>query len=154
MVDVYVKLWACDHFITSSMPCDQCCLLLSNLQRIGQSTRCGGPNRLKLEQFTEALYDQTSNLTYPALTGQCKQSIRDVETLFSSSVEDFMKGHSYDCEAKYIRVIRNWRRSCDERGLSQLERCRYNYELLNMILDELMPWHEDNYDFSPLEVNR
>ena len=45
-VDVYVKLWACDHFITSSMPCDPCCLLLSNLQRIGQSTRRGGPNRL------------------------------------------------------------------------------------------------------------
>lgn len=92
--------------------------------------------------------------TLHTLTGQRKQSIRDVETLFSASVEDYMKHHRYDYEANYVRVIRNWRRSCDERGLSQLERCKYNYELLNMIIDELMPWHEDHYDFSLLEVNR
>ena len=27
-----------------------------------------------------------------------------------------------------------------ERGLTQLKRCQFNYELLNMLLDELMPW--------------
>ena len=46
---------------------------------------------MKLERFTEALHDPTTNLTYPALTGQRKQSIRDVEVLFSTGFEDFMK---------------------------------------------------------------
>ena len=48
----------------------------------------------------------------------------------------------------------NWRRACDERGLSPLKRSQFNYELLNFILDDLMPWHTKVYDFSLLEVNR
>ena len=57
---------------------------------MAQSTRRGGPDRLKLERFTEALYDEEANLTFIALTGRRRQSIRDVEILFSSSVADFM----------------------------------------------------------------
>lgn len=58
---------------------------------------------MKLERFTEALYhDPTTNLTYPALTGQRKQSIRDVEVLFSTGVEDFMKQKGYEVEANYV----------------------------------------------------
>ena len=45
-----------------------------------------------------------------------------------------------------------WRRACDESGLTELQRCRFNYGLLNLVLDELMPWHRDVYDFSCLEV--
>ena len=60
-------------------------------QRIGRSTRRGGPDVMKLERFSEALCDPTTNLTYPALTGQRKQSIRDVEAFFSEGVEKFMK---------------------------------------------------------------
>ena len=69
-------------------------------------------------------------------------------------MEEFIerKGHTY--EAKYVRTIRNWRRACDERGLTQLQQSRFNYQLLEMILDELMPWHNTQYDFSLLEVNR
>ena len=123
-------------------------------QRIGQCTRRGGPEKLKLERFTEALHDPSTHLTYPAITGQRKQSIRDVEILFSEDVERFMANKEYTFEAKYIRAIRHWRLSCDQRGLSQLERCRYNYELLNLILSELMPWYRSHYDFSTLEVTR
>ena len=89
-----------------------------------------------------------------ALTGQQKQSVRDVEILFSINMQHFMEGKGYVYEAKFIRTILNWRRSHDERGLSQLQRSRYNYEMLEMILDELMPWHHNQYDFSLLEVNR
>ena len=121
---------------------------------MAQSTRRGGPDRLKLERFTEALYDEEANLTFTALTGRRKQSIRDVEILFSSSATDFMSRNGYDFEAHYVSVIRNWRRASDERGLSQLQRCRFNYQLLNMILDELMPWHTEQYDLSLMEVNR
>ena len=42
----------------------------------------------------------------------------------------------------------------DGRGVSQLDRCKYNYQMLNYILDELMPWHRRSYDFSRLEVNQ
>ena len=69
-------------------------------------------------------------------------------------MQKFMEKMKYDHEARYIKVIRNWRRACDERGLSQLAWCKFNYELLNFILDELMPWHKDMYDFSLMEVNR
>lgn len=121
---------------------------------MARSTRLGGPNQLKLERFTEALHDEASGLTFPALTGQREQSVQDAEILFSESVEKFMERNDYSYEAKYIRTIRNWRRSCDERGLSSLQRCKFNYELLQLMLDDLMPWHTQYYDFSLLEVNR
>lgn len=60
---------------------------------------------MKTERYTEALYDPSTNLTYPALTGQRKQSIRDVEALFSKGVEDFMKRKGYKVEEEYIRAI-------------------------------------------------
>ena len=64
---------------------------------------------MKLEYFNEALYDPS---TYPALTGQRKQSIRDVEVLFSESVENFMSQKGYKLEAEYIGA-RRWRLACD-----------------------------------------
>ena len=64
-----------------------------------------------------------------------------------------MVNRGYEYDVKYIRGIRNWRRSCDERGLTQLQRSRFNYEMLQLILDELMPWSRTCYDFSLLEVN-
>ncbi len=101
----------------------------------------------------EALADQTSGLTHPVLVGSHKQSVPDAERLFSPQLAEFMERRGYQYEAKYIQIIWNWRRSCDERGLSQLQRCKYNYELLNYSLDELIPWHTALYDFSTLEVN-
>ena len=74
--------------------------------------------------------------------------------MFSPQMVDFMQQKGYHFEATYIRAIGNWRRACDQRGLSELQRCRFNYEFLNYILDELMPWHRTHYDFSLLEVNR
>lgn len=62
------------------------------------------------------------------------------------------KGYTY--EEKFVRTVRNWRRACDERGLSSLQRSKFNYRLLNLILDELMAWYTKLYDFSLLEVNR
>ena len=76
----------------------------------------------------------------------------DVERLFGSQLLAFMKEKQYVVEAEYIEAVLGWRRACDERGLSELR--RYNYKFLNYILDELMPWHWVNYDFSLLEVNR
>ncbi len=124
------------------------------MQRIAKSTRLGGPDDMQLDRFTEAMYDEEAGLTFPALTGQRKQSVQDAENLFSLGVEKFMEKKGYTYEERYIRCVRNWRRACDERGLSSLQRCKYNYEMLVLILDELMPWHTHVYDLSLLEVNR
>ena len=80
--------------------------------------------------------------------------MRDTERLLSKEMVSFMRKRGYSFEAHYIDAILNWRRSSDERGLTQLERSRFNYQMLNYLLDELMPWHKDCYDFSTLEVNR
>ena len=93
-------------------------------------------------------------MTYPTLVGSRKQSVQDVERLFSSSLLRFMDEKGYKYEARYIRAIRGWRQACDQRGLSELERCQHNYNLLKFILEEWMPWYTPSYDFSLLEVNK
>lgn len=37
-------------------------------------------------------------------------------------------------------------------GLTELQRCKQNYAMLNMILDEWMSWHKENPDFPTIEV--
>ena len=133
------------------------CLLLSwlfVLQRIASHTKSGGPDKLQLECFVEALSDPSSGLMYPALTGARKQSVVDAERLFNPDLTAFMKQKGYEYEARYTEIIWNWRRSCDERGLSELQQCRFNYQFLNLILEELMSWYKQQYDFSLLKVNR
>ena len=106
-----------------------------------------------MERYSEALSDPSSGLTHTALVGLRKQSVQDAERMFSQQLADFMKRKKYDFEEKYTRVVCNWRRANDERGLSNLQRSHFNYDFLNFILDELMPWHTTTYDFSTLEVN-
>ena len=55
-----------------------------------------------------------------------------------------------------MRVIMNWRKACDEHGLSQSERSHYNRELLEFIVEKLITWHSiaKGYDYSSAEVNR
>ena len=124
------------------------------LQRIAKCTRNGGPNDIQLQRYVEAMDHEGSGLTYPALVGLRKQSVEDAERMFSSTLLKFMEDKGYACEANYIRAVLGWRRACDERGLSELVRCRLNYRMLNYVLKELMPWYEQTYDFSLLEVNR
>lgn len=104
----------------------------------------------------EAVYDEGAQLSYHALVGTRKQSVSDVEQIFSKDVLNFFKSNNYAFEAKYVEPIYNWRRACDERGLSDAQRSCYNQDLLNYILDELMPWHSQVQlrDFSLLEVNQ
>ena len=124
------------------------------MQRIASHTRSGGPNNIKLERFAEALSDLSSGLTYPALVGSRKQSVVDAERLFRPQLSKFMTKKGYNVEARYIDTVLNWRRAGDERGVPSLLRSKYNYQMLNMMLDELMPWHNHTYNFALLEVNR
>ena len=114
----------------------------------------GGPTNLQLQRFRDAAYEPSTGLTYAALTGMRKQSVGDVERLFNPNVAKFMKDNGYTFEARYVETIHNWRRATDERGLTQQQRSEFNNEMLKLILDELMPWHTENCDYSTLEVNR
>lgn len=114
-------------------------------------TRNGGPDKLHLEYYVEALSDISTGLTYPAFTGARKQSVPDAQRMFTTDLADFMKAKGHEYEATYIQTMY---RACDERGLSELTRSKYNYQFLNLMLDELMPWHKKYYDFGFLEVNK
>ena len=72
------------------------------MQRVAQSLRNGGPKELQLERFMEALYDPESQLSYHALVGTRKQSVSDVEHIFSESVLKFFEKKGYENEARYV----------------------------------------------------
>ena len=69
--------------------------------------------------------------------------VEDAERLFGQPMEKKW----FSDEAMYLR---NWRRACNERGLQN------NMDLLDFILDELMPLHSEPRmrDFSLLEINK
>jgi len=88
------------------------------------------------------------------VTGSQKPSVIDAERLFNPNLERFVVGKGYQFEANYVRITWNWRRANDEQGLTERARSKYDYQFYNMILDVLMPWHNEQYNFSLLEVNR
>lgn len=57
-------------------------------------------------------------------------------------------------EAEHVKVMASWHEASDGRGLSQLQCSRYNYQMLNYVLDDWMLWHHRNYDFSTIDINR
>ena len=66
----------------------------------------------------EAVHSESTQLSYHALVGTRNQSVSGVEQVFSLRVLEFFESEGYSEEAKYVRVIRNWRRATDERGLT------------------------------------
>lgn len=95
-----------------------------------------------------------ANLSFAALTGVRKQSIRDAENLFSASVQDFMRRKEYTEEEQLIRTVNNWRRACDERGLTIDVRVKYHQDLVNYFLKEVSPWYGTTQNLSCMEVTR
>ena len=102
----------------------------------------------------EAMRDPTTGLTQAALTGERKQSVKDAERMLSYSVAKFLKENGYEMEGEYVEIVAGWHEAADGRGLTELERCKKNYLMLNMILDEWMPWHRETYGFSTIDINR
>ena len=104
----------------------------------------------------EAAEDPDTQLTYHALVGTRKQSVLDAERLLGSGVLTFMEKKGYTLEADYVRAIHNWRRACDQRGLSDSQRSKYNKDFFDYIFEDLMPWYSRDgvNDYSLLEVNR
>jgi len=124
------------------------------LKRIWKHTRETGPRGSNLGGFDEAMRDPTTSLTQAALTGECQQSVKDAERMLLYSVAKFLKDNGYDMEGEYVEIVAGWHEAADGRGLTELKCCKNNYLMLNMILDEWMPWHQQTYDFSTIDINR
>jgi hypothetical protein len=123
------------------------------LKRIWKHTREKGPQGTNLKGFDEAVKDPSTGLTLASLRGERKQSVSDAERMLSYLVAKFLREKGYDKEGKYVEIVAGWHEAADGRGISQLDRCRKNYAMLNMILDEWMPWHGLNYDFTSIDIN-
>jgi len=123
-------------------------------RRMAKSVREGKDPKLNFEAFNDALHDPESGLTYAALIGKRKQSLKDAERLLSIHVADSLRRKGHVREARHVQLMANWHEASDGRGLSQLKRAQYNYEMLNYVLDDWMPWHRENYDFSTIDINR
>lgn len=61
---------------------------------------------MQLERFDEAVHDESTRLTYTALSGERKQSVEDVERLFSQEMVDWMETKGYSGEIEYLRAVR------------------------------------------------
>lgn len=121
--------------------------------RIANSTRKCRYKDLDPEAFDNALLDPNSGLSHAALIGQRPQSVEDAERLLSHHVAASMKKNGYDFEADYVTTVAGWHEASLGRGMSQLKRSKANYQMLNYLLDELMPWHAEKYDFTFLDIN-
>ena len=123
-------------------------------RRVAKSVREGKDNSLNYQAFDDVLLDSKSGLTHAALIGKRKQSLVDAERLLSYHVVKSLRTHGHEKEAKHVEVVANWHEASDGRGITQLRQCKYNYLMLQYILDEWMPWHRSCYDFSTIDINR
>ena len=124
-------------------------------RRIAKSVREGKDDTLNYEAFDDVLLDQNSGLTHAALIGIRKQSLIDAERLLSYHVVESLRKNGHQREAKHVEIIANWHEASDDgRRLKQLARCKYNYQMLEYILDEWMSWHQTCYDFTTIDINR
>ena len=80
--------------------------------------------------------------------------MKDAEHLFSYNAVRSLERHGKNEEAVFVRNIAQWHEVSDGKGLSQLERSRYNYHMFKFILEEWMPRYRDYYDFSTIDINR
>ena len=60
---------------------------------------------IDLQAFVGALRNPDGGLTYDALTGKCKHSIPDCETIFSCGVLNYLQQHSHEAEAMLVKTV-------------------------------------------------
>ena len=135
------------------------------VKRIGFTTRKGGPKTLDMTCYDEALKDPSSGLTDAALRGDHKQSVREAEALLSHHVAKSLKKLGYTEESRYVETVANWHEAHDGRAMKtpgaadskfarQRARSKANYQMMNYLLDDYMPWHKTHYDFRLIDINR
>jgi len=60
--------------------------------------------------------------------------VEDVERLFGDSLVKWMGARGYKTEAEHLRVVHNWRRAYDKKGLTGAQCSEYNTKFLDYIL--------------------
>jgi hypothetical protein len=125
-----------------------------HIKRIVNCLREGLIPGINLPLLRDALHDPATGLTYEALTGKNKQSVPDCERLVSSGVVLFFERRGSARSAKILKTIYNWHKAVDGRGLDERTRCQYLKDMKAWILDDWMPWHKENPDYSTIDVNR
>ena len=84
---------------------------------------------------------------------ETENSVSDCERLWSKSVLEFMERKGYVTEFNAVKVVRNWHRAVDGRGLSEQERSTFVKDMLKWLLSDWMPGHTGNgTDFRKLDV--
>ena len=124
------------------------------LKRIISRLREGHIPGIDLRYMRDALHDPTTGLTYEALTGKNKQSVPDCERLISPGVISYLEGRGHTSGAQVIKVIHNWHKAVDGRGLSEEQRSSYCQDMKNWLLADWMPWFHTLPDYSTIDVNR
>jgi hypothetical protein len=124
------------------------------LKRLVNCLREGLIPGIDLRYFRDALHDPKTGLTYESLTGKNKQSVPDCKRLISPAVVSFLREKGDVKGANILSVICNWHKAVDGRGLSEEERSSYLTDMKNWLLDDWMPWHRFNKDYSTIDVNR
>lgn len=124
------------------------------LKRVANCLREGLIPGIDLRFFRDALHDAETGLTYEALTGKNKQSVPDSERLISPAVVSFLRKKGDERGARVLSIIGNWHKAVDGRGLSEEARSSYITDMKKWLLDDWMPWHTYNSDFSTIDVNR
>lgn len=124
------------------------------LKRIAVCCRLGLLPNVDMMAFVGAMNDPHTGLTYTALTGKRKQSVSDAEKLLSTAVAEWCKNNGYPEEGRVVEVIANWHKASDGRGLDEETRKKYNMAMLDFLLEDWMPWYNENRDFSTLDPNR
>ncbi|XP_078605180.1 uncharacterized protein LOC144878460 [Branchiostoma floridae x Branchiostoma japonicum] len=128
------------------------------LKRLAGHLRTDPPRWFNHRALEEALHpgegEPKTGLTEAALFGLRKQNVKDAETLLSYHVAAFLRHRGYTREANYIETVAGWHESADGRGLTEQQRKDKNKQMMETILDELMPWHRLSPDLSKMDINR
>lgn len=124
------------------------------LKRIVSCLRAGEIPGIDLRYLRDALHDPSTGLTYEALTGKNKQSVPDCERLINPGVISFLERKGHASGARVIRLIHNWHKAVDGRGLSETLRSSYCNDMKNWLLENWMPWFDTQPDYSTIDVNR
>lgn len=124
------------------------------LKRIITRLREGYIPGLDLRSLRDALHDASTGLTYEALIGKNKQSVPDCELLINPGVISFLERKGDVSGAHSIKLIHNWHKAVDGRGLSEDERSAFCQDMKEWLLADWMPWFRTIPDYSTIDVNR
>ena len=115
------------HLWTRVSDDDRCEMELGlvNPKRIVARLRGGFLPGIDLRCLRDALHDPETGLTYKALTRKKKQSVPDCERLINPGVISFLEPKGHESGAEVLRIIHNWHKAADGRGLSEEQRSSY-----------------------------